>query len=91
MNFAQQLITWRRELHQYPELSLQEFETSRRVRHWLENAGLRLLPTTLPTGVVAEVGSGDKVIALRADIDALPIEDRPLKKPLPASSFPRPG
>lgn len=75
MNFAQQLITWRRELHQYPELSLQEFETSRRVRHWLENAGLRLLPTTLPTGVVAEVGSGDKVIALRADIDALPIEE----------------
>jgi amidohydrolase len=62
-------------LHQYPELSLQEFETSRRVRHWLENAGLRLLPTTLPTGVVAEVGSGDKVIALRADIDALPIEE----------------
>jgi amidohydrolase len=75
MSFAQQLIDWRRELHQYPELSLQEFETSRRVSHWLENAGLRLVPTTLPTGVVAEVGSGDKVIALRADIDALPIEE----------------
>lgn len=41
MSFAQQLIDWRRELHQYPELSLQEFETSRRVSHWLENAGLR--------------------------------------------------
>ena len=52
MNFAQQLINWRRELHQYPELSLQEFETSRRVRHWLENAGLRLLPTSLPTGLI---------------------------------------
>ncbi|MEH3411555.1 amidohydrolase [Phytobacter diazotrophicus] len=75
MSFAQQLIDWRRELHQYPELSLQEFETSRRVSHWLENAGLRLVPITLPTGVVAEVGSGDKVIALRADIDALPIEE----------------
>jgi metal-dependent amidase/aminoacylase/carboxypeptidase family protein len=46
MSFAQQLIDWRRELHQYPELSLQEFETSRRVSHWLENAGLRLVPTT---------------------------------------------
>jgi amidohydrolase len=61
-------------LHQYPELSLQEFETSRRVSHWLENAGLRCAHH-LPTGVVAEVGSGDKVIALRADIDALPIEE----------------
>ena len=76
MNFAQQLITWRRELHQYPELSLQEFETSRRVRHWLENAGLRLLPTTLPTGVVAEVGSGDKVIALRAEIGRASCRER---------------
>lgn len=75
MSFAGQLINWRRELHQHPELSLQEFETTRRIRHWLESAGLRLLPLTLPTGVVAEVGSGEKVIALRADIDALPIDE----------------
>lgn len=75
MSFAEQLINWRRELHQHPELSLQEFETTRRIRHWLESAGLRLLPLSLPTGVVAEVGSGEKVIALRADIDALPIEE----------------
>ncbi|WP_312686450.1 amidohydrolase [Kosakonia sp.] len=75
MSFAEQLIDWRRELHQYPELSLQEFETTRRVRHWLENAGLRLLPLSLPTGVVAEVGRGEKIIALRADIDALPIHE----------------
>ncbi len=75
MSFTEQLIAWRRELHQHPELSLQEFETTRRIRHWLEHAGLRLLPLDLPTGVVAEVGSGEKVIALRADIDALPIEE----------------
>lgn len=75
MSFAQQLIDWRRELHQYPELSLQEFETTRRVRHWLENAGLRFVPVSLPTGVVVEVGQGEKTIALRADIDALPIEE----------------
>jgi amidohydrolase len=75
MSFAQQLLAWRRELHQHPELSLQEFETTRRIRHWLEDAGLRLLPLTLPTGVVAEVGDGEPVIALRADIDALPIAE----------------
>lgn len=73
--FEQQLIDWRRELHQNPELSGQEVATTARIRHWLESAGLRLLPYSLATGVVAEVGHGDKVIALRADIDALPIHE----------------
>ncbi|WP_435948175.1 amidohydrolase [Dryocola sp. BD586] len=75
MAFGQQLIDWRRELHQHPELSGQETETTGRIRHWLEGAGLRLLPYQLNTGVVAEVGQGEKAIALRADIDALPIEE----------------
>jgi amidohydrolase len=75
MTFAQQLINWRRELHQNPELSGQEVATTARIRHWLESAGLRLLPYSLATGVVAEVGHGEKVIALRADIDALPINE----------------
>lgn len=75
MTFAQQLIDWRRELHRNPELSGQEIATTARLRHWLESAGLRLLPYDLTTGVVAEVGQGEKVIALRADIDALPIEE----------------
>ena len=73
--FKQQLIDWRRELHQYPELSGQEVATTTRIRHWLETSGLRLLPYSLATGVVAEVGQGEKVIALRADIDALPIQE----------------
>lgn len=75
MTFAQQLIDWRRELHRNPELSGQEIATTARLRHWIESAGLRLLPYDLATGVVAEVGKGEKVIALRADIDALPIEE----------------
>ncbi|GDX03953.1 amidohydrolase [Buttiauxella sp. A111] len=73
--FKEQLIDWRRELHQNPELSGQEVATTSRIRHWLETAGLRLLPYQLATGVVAEVGQGEKVIALRADIDALPIQE----------------
>ncbi len=68
-----QLIEWRRELHTWPELSGKEFATTRRLREWLQNAGIRLLETALETGVVAEMGEGEPLIALRADIDALPI------------------
>lgn len=75
MSFEQQLISWRRELHQYPELSLQEVATTARIRDWLESGGLRVLPYALKTGLVVEVGSGEKIIALRADIDALPIAE----------------
>ncbi len=75
MSLSEQLIRWRRELHQYPELSLQEVDTTARIRDWLQSGGISLLPYELKTGAVAEVGSGDKVIALRADIDALPIEE----------------
>ena len=59
MSFEQQLISWRRELHQNPELSLQEVATTARIRDWLQSGGLTLLPFDLKTGLVAEVGSGD--------------------------------
>lgn len=76
MRFDEQLIAWRRELHQNPELSGQEVETTARLRQWLTTAGITPLPYALQTGVVAEIGTGKKLIALRADIDALPIEER---------------
>tara|TARA_B100000609_G_scaffold196617_1_gene192323 strand:- start:9347 stop:10537 length:1191 start_codon:yes stop_codon:yes gene_type:complete len=70
-----ELISFRRELHQHPELSWQEFETSRRVFERLEALGLT--PRRMAkTGVVAEVGSQEgPVVALRADLDALPIQE----------------
>lgn len=70
-----QLIAWRRELHQHPELSHQEFQTTARIRRWLQQGEIRLLPLPLTTGVVAEIGHGEPLIALRADIDALPIDE----------------
>jgi amidohydrolase len=70
-----QLIDWRRELHSWPELSGREVETTARLRRWLQDAGLRLLDYPLETGVVVEVGRGETLIALRADIDALPIHE----------------
>ncbi|PWC10712.1 M20 peptidase aminoacylase family protein [Brenneria corticis] len=74
--FDQQLITWRRELHQYPELSNQEQQTTVKITRWLKKKGVRLLPLALTSGVVAEIGDGPgPIVALRADIDALPIEE----------------
>lgn len=75
-NLAEKLIYCRRELHSHPELSNQEFATSEKITGWLQDAGIRILPLKLETGVVAEIGSiASPVIALRADIDALPIQE----------------
>lgn len=61
------------DLHQNPELSNQEFETTKKLRYYLEKANIRILELGAKTGVIAEIGSGSPVLALRADIDALPI------------------
>lgn len=74
-----QLVTWRRELHQNPELSNHEFATTERITAWLKQADIRILPLKLQTGVIAEIGQGEPLIALRADIDALPIEEATLQ------------
>lgn len=64
------------ELHQNPELSNQEFETTKRLKSYLQKANIRILELGAKTGVIAEIGSGSPVLALRADIDALPIEEQ---------------
>ncbi|WP_342570958.1 amidohydrolase [Paenibacillus sp. FSL R5-0749] len=75
--FAERLITIRRHLHRNPELSGEEKETTAAIRSWLEEEGVRIADEyVLRTGLVAEVGQGDgPVVALRADIDALPIQE----------------
>lgn len=50
MSFSEQLIAWRRELHQNPELSGQEVETTARLREWLTAAGIAPLPYDLRPG-----------------------------------------
>lgn len=63
--------------HQHPELSYEEYETTKRIKENLLEAGIKILDLPLATGLVAEVGTGDgPVIALRCDIDALPIEEK---------------
>jgi len=73
----QDLIQKRRELHQYPEVAFEEKETTRRLTNWLEEAGIPVLPLNLETGVVAEITGAHPgpVIALRSDIDALPVTE----------------
>jgi amidohydrolase len=70
-----ELIDVRRDLHAHPELSWAETRTTGLVTARLEDAGWRV--TRLPqTGVVADLGEGSgPVVALRADLDALPVQD----------------
>jgi amidohydrolase len=71
----QQLIEWRRDFHMHPELGFQEMRTSAIVADALENLGYRVQRTVGSTGVVADLGSGEPLIAIRADMDALPIQE----------------
>lgn len=73
-----ELIEFRRDLHAHPEIGYSEHRTTRRIALRLEAAGLR--PSILPkgTGLIVDIGAGapdEPVVALRADIDALPITD----------------
>jgi amidohydrolase len=69
------VVAWRRHIHAHPELSRKEFATTELIADVLRSAGLK--PRVLPggTGLVCDVGSGPRCVALRADIDALPITE----------------
>jgi Metal-dependent amidase/aminoacylase/carboxypeptidase len=75
--YAEEVIRFRRHLHQHPELSYQEFETSKFIQSQLQSFGLT--PTSIAgTGLLVLIegkNPGKKTVALRADIDALPITE----------------
>ena len=67
-------IEFRRDMHQHPELSFREHRTTDRIIATLQRYGLK--PNRLdPTGVWVDVGSGPVVLGIRADIDALPVQE----------------
>ena len=72
------VIQWRRHFHQYPELSNREFKTAEKITAHLEQLGLEVQTGVAKTGVVALLkGQREgKVLALRADMDALPVLER---------------
>ncbi|MGH8891924.1 MAG: amidohydrolase [Actinomycetes bacterium] len=73
--YEDELVAFRRDLHAHPELSWAEVRTTRVLRERLVAAGLT--PNLLPggTGLTCDIGAGEGVVALRADLDALPIVD----------------
>ncbi len=72
---AEQMTEWRRDFHMHPELGFQETRTAGRVAEVLAALGYRVRTGVGRTGVVAELGEGHPVVAIRADMDALPIQD----------------
>jgi amidohydrolase len=86
----QQLIAFRRHLHANPELGRTEYETTDLLTRRLADAGLKPLPLSGGTGLTCDVGGvrPGPVVALRADIDALPVQD--LKDDVPYRST-KPG
>jgi amidohydrolase len=70
-----QLVAWRREFHTHPELGFGEVRTAARVAEVLGDLGYRVRTGVGRTGVMAERGQGHPTVAIRADMDALPIQE----------------
>jgi amidohydrolase len=71
-----QLVALRRELHQHPELSWEEKRTAQRVAEYLQGSGLEI-KTVAQTGLLASrEGAGRRTVLLRADMDALPLQEQ---------------
>ena len=72
------VIEWRHHFHEYPELSNREFETAKYIKSKLEDMGLNVETGIAHTGLIAMI-RGQKegpLMALRADMDALPVEEK---------------
>lgn len=59
---SEKVITWRRHLHQYPELSNREFETAKYITNHLKSLGLEVQTDVAHTGVVAKLSGGKKAL-----------------------------
>jgi len=75
---AEKVVKWRRDFHERPELSNREFNTSRKVADHLRSLGIEVKTPVAKTGVVGILKGGKPgpTVALRADMDALPVIER---------------
>src|ERR1017187_782772 len=73
-----QVIAWRRDIHEHPELGNNEIRTSGLIAKYLQSLGIEVKTGIAKTGVVGILkgGKSGPVVALRADMDALPITER---------------
>lgn len=74
----EKVIAWRRDIHEHPELSNREFRTAEMVAEHLKALGIAVQTEVAHTGVVGVLKGGKPgpVVALRADMDALPVTER---------------
>jgi amidohydrolase len=70
-----QITAWRRDIHRHPELGFQEHRTAQLVAGALRAMGLRVETGVGKTGVVGYLGEGHPAIGIRADMDALPLQE----------------
>ena len=75
LRIQSQLVQWRREFHRHPELGFQESRTAALVAEVLRSQGYRVRTGVGRTGVIGERGEGRPVVAIRADMDALPLQE----------------
>ncbi len=71
-----QMTAWRRDIHMHPELSFQEHRTANLVASELTAMGIEVQTGVGKTGVVGYLGDAGPVVAIRADMDALPIDEQ---------------
>lgn len=76
-SIEEKVIAWRHDIHQHPELSNREFETAKKVAKHLQSLGIEVQTGVAKTGVVGILKGNrpGKVVALRADMDALPVTE----------------
>lgn len=76
-DIEEKIISWRHDFHKFPEVSNREFKTSEKIARHLESLGIEVTRNVGVNGVVGilEGKSKGKVVALRADMDALPITE----------------
>ena len=74
----EKVIEWRHDIHQYPELGNREFNTAKKIAEHLQSLGIEIETGIAYTGVVGyiEGGKDGPTVALRADMDALPVEEK---------------
>jgi len=75
MDLKGKLQGYRRDFHKFPEVGFQEYRTSARVSDTLTSLGWRVRQNVGKTGVIGEFGSGLPIVAIRADMDALPLQE----------------
>jgi len=75
MELQEKMQGYRRDFHKHPELGFQEYRTSAKVAESLTSLGCRVRQNVGKTGVVGELGQGLPIVAIRADMDALPLQE----------------